>query len=63
MYQNLRKAQRRWGMITRAMAKTGATVRDQGMIYKAVDQSLLLYGSESWVVTGEMLKVSEGSYH
>ena len=28
-----------------------------GMIYKAVAQLLLLYGSESLLVTGEMLKV------
>ena len=26
-------------------------------------QSVLLYGSEIWVVTGEMLKVLEGFHH
>ena len=30
------------------------------MINKAVDQLVLLYGSESWLVTGEMLKVLGG---
>ena len=29
-------------------------------MYNAVDQLVLLYGSESWVVTGAMLKVLEG---
>ena len=30
---------------------------------KAVVQSLLLYGRESWVVTGEMLKVLMAFHH
>ena len=44
-------------MIVRVLAKTVATVQAQEMMYKAVDQSVLLYGSEIWVVTGEMLKL------
>ena len=32
-------------------------------MYKAVVQSVLLYIIESWVVTGEMLKVLEEFYH
>ena len=43
--------------------KTGATVRDCRIMYKAVAQSLLLYGSGSWVVTGEMLNVLGGFHH
>ena len=50
-------------MIARVLENTGATVRDRGMMYKAVEQSLILYVSERWVVTGEMLKVLEGFYH
>ena len=46
VYQNLRKAQRQWGVITRVLANTEATVRSQMMIYKAVSQSVLLYGSD-----------------
>ena len=41
----------------------GATVRDRGEMYKAVAQLVLLYGSDSWVVTGEMLKVREEFHH
>ena len=33
------------------------------MIFKAVVQMVLLYGSESWVVTYVMLKVLEGFHH
>ena len=47
-------------MITRVLAKKGATVRDCGMMYQAVDQSVLLYVSEICVVTGDMIKLLEG---
>ena len=50
-------------MIARVMAKTGATVRERGMMYKAVDQSVIMYVSEIWVATGEILKVLEGFHH
>ena len=39
-------------MIARVLERTGAKVRVQGEIYKAVEQLVLLYGSESWVVNG-----------
>ena len=32
-------------------------------MYKAVTQSVLLYISESWVVTGEILKVLKAFHH
>ena len=50
-------------MIARVLANTGATVRSRGMVFKAVAQLVLLYSSESWVVTGVMLKVLEGFRH
>ena len=33
------------------------------MLYKAVAQTVLLYGSESWVVKGAMPNVFEDLYH
>ena len=50
-------------MVARVTERTGATVRSQGAMYKAVVQSVLLYGRKSWVVTGYMLKVLEGFHH
>ena len=35
----------------------------QGMMYKALEQSVLLYDSNIWVVTKDMLKVLEGFHH
>ena len=50
-------------MIARVLAKTGAMMRSCGMMYKVVAQSFLLYGSESWVVTWDMIKVLNGFHH
>ena len=50
-------------MITRVLEKTVATVRARGMMYEVVAQSLLLYGSESWVVMGSILKLLERFQH
>ena len=38
-------------------------MRARGVMYKEVAQSVLLYGSESWVVTGAVLRVLEGFHH
>ena len=43
--------------------KTGVTVRAHEMIYKTVVQTVLLYGSRSWIVTKDMLKIMEGFHH
>ena len=63
MYENLRKAQKRWVVVAKVLTKTGATVRAQEIIYKVVLQTVLLYESDSWVVTEAMLKVLEGFHH
>ena len=44
-------------MIARVLERTGAILRAQGEMYKALALSVLLYGSKSWVVIGEMFKV------
>ena len=63
VYLNLHKAQRRWGTIARVIEMTGATVQSQVAMYKAVAQLVLLYESESWVATGDMIKVLMDFYH
>ena len=50
-------------MIARVMEKTGATVWAWGLIYKAAEQLVLLYGSGRCVVTGDILKVLKGFHH
>ena len=50
-------------MVYRVLKRMGVTVQYRGDIYKGVAQSVILYGRESWVVKGEMLKVLERFHH
>jgi hypothetical protein len=63
LYANLKKAQQKWGMLSRLLARDGASPRARGMFYKAVCQAVLLYGCETWTVTKSMLRVLEGFHH
>ena len=53
----------RCGVISKVLVKTGSTLQAWGMMYKVVAQSFLLYGSDSWVVTGKILKLLEEFHH
>ena len=63
VYQNLQKAQRWWCVIARLLKKTKETVRACWMNNNTVAKLVILYVSDRWVVTGEMLKVLEGFHH
>ena len=63
LYQNMRNVQRRWGMVSGVLVKIGETVRVGAMLYKALVQVVLLYGSEIWVKKEAMMKVKEGLYY
>ena len=45
------------------MTKGGSEVCSRAMMYKAVANTVFLYGSEIWVVMGAMLMVIEGFNH
>ena len=47
----------------KVLTKTGATVRSFRMVYKVVEQTVLLYIREIWVVMGAILKILEGFHH
>jgi hypothetical protein len=47
-------------MISRVLIRDGATPRISSMFYKAVVQSVLLYGSETWVLPPNILSKLEG---
>ena len=53
----------RWGMVDRVLESTGATVRSRGAMYKTVAQLVFLYDRESWMMTGDILKVLDGFHH
>jgi hypothetical protein len=54
--ENLRKARIKWGRISRILSKDGADPKAMSSFYKAIEQSVLLYGSELWVLTLAMEK-------
>ena len=59
---NLKKARMRWAMFKRLLTRENASRRVMGHFYKAIVQSVLLYGSETWVIsTANMRKLS--SFH
>ena len=63
MYHNLRTFWQRWGMISKLLTNMGLMVRALGILYKSVEQTVLLYERDNRVVTGAMLKVLEGFHH
>ena len=50
-------------MVARLIKRAGVMVRERGAMYKAVAQSVVLYGSKIWVLTREMLKVLTAFHH
>ena len=62
MRGNLTKACRVWARISRVLRAENASARVCGMFYKATVQSVLLFGSETWVLSPVTLQWLEGSY-
>jgi len=59
---NLKKARAQWSMISRILSRDSANYNIMGYFYKAIVQSVLLYGSETWVPTRRMILMLE-SFH
>jgi hypothetical protein len=61
--RNLTRARQRWAMISRLLVREGASPRVSGYFYKAVVQSVLLFGSETWVWSQSMRLALQGFHH
>ena len=48
---NLRKAQKKWSWLSRILVREGDNPWALGMFFNAVVQAVLLFGSETWVMT------------
>ena len=53
---NLGKARKSWGRLYRVLGREGADPKVSGNFNKVVDQVLLLFGAETWVLTQRMEK-------
>ena len=63
LYRNLTRARQRWAQLSRLLVQEGATPRVSGNFYKAIVQSVLLFGSETWVWTKSMRLALRGFHH
>ena len=59
-HNNLRKARKCWGRLSRVLRAENASPRVCGLFYKATVQAVLLYGSESWNLPPSAAKCLEG---
>jgi hypothetical protein len=60
---NIQKARQRWGQIARILAREGASTKVMGYFYKAIVQAVLLYATETWVVTEHSMKALNSFHH
>ena len=51
---NIKKARRSWGRLSRVLGREGADPKVSRTFYIAVKQVVLLFGSETWVLTKKM---------
>ena len=61
--RNLRRSMHKWVRPTWLLRREGADARKLGHIYLAVVQLVLLYGSETWVLTPHMQMMWGGFHH
>ena len=51
---NLGKARRSWGRLSRVLSREGADPKVSRVFYIALTYAVLLFGSETWVLTAWM---------
>ena len=61
--KNMAKARTRWANVSKVLKADGAPRKARAMFYKAVVQTVLLFGSETWVLTTPMKKLLDGFHH
>ena len=52
--RNIRKARMSWGRLARVLGREGGDLRVSRSFYTSVTQQVLLFGSETWVLTKKM---------
>jgi len=63
LYTNLRRARYKWYKLSKLLTREGAIPQIFGMFYKAVVQTVLLFGCESWTMTDAMRTALKGFHH
>lgn len=60
---NIKKAKTQWGRVRRILKLETSSTRVMGNFYKAVVQSVLLFGAETWVLPNTMLRKLEAFHN
>jgi hypothetical protein len=60
---NLKKARCRWAQVSHILTKQHIDPRMAGFFYKAVVQSILLYGCETWSLSRQSITALEGFHN
>jgi hypothetical protein len=61
--RNLQKARKSWGMVATVLARRETSAHKMAYFYQAIVQAVLLYGSETWVVTKDQLQKLNTFHH
>ena len=61
--QNLWRARGKWGHLMKILRREGVDKRTEGRFYLAVVQAVLLFGSETWVLTPQLDKALARFHH
>ena len=60
---NLQKSWKKWARMLRVLVREGGICGCRGTLFKAVVQAVLLFGSNTWVMTPHMGQNLGGVYH
>ena len=63
MVGNLRKLRKSWAWLLRILVQEGYNPQLLGVLFKAVLQEVLIFGSEMWVMTPRMGRALGGGGH
>ena len=61
--RQLYKARKKWNRLVSILRSEGVNPIIMGYFYKAVVQTVLIYGSESWVVSGDIMRKLRSFHH
>ena len=60
---NIAKARARWARVSHVLARTAADPKTMGRFYETMVQAVLLYGSETWVISERMGHLMNSFHH
>ena len=61
--RQLQRAKAKWGRVGRVLSVQTTDPRVRGYFYKAILQAILLYGSESWIISKHKLSQLRSFHH